>query len=178
MKIFLAAWCIALPTQVAADPYYPSPPGHAAWLIQRPALAFVGWDAWRADLDLLQRVNREVNASMTYRPDDDDIWGKGSDCEDYAVRKLEALLSLGVPRVALRLAITRVVGRGHAVLVVRDDWILDNRHEDIVRRDANAFRIEAWETVDGKWNPAGDFASLADHLDWSRQNRDARAGSP
>jgi predicted transglutaminase-like cysteine proteinase len=110
---------------------------------------------------------------MTYRPDGNDIWGVGSDCEDYAVRKLEDLLDAGVPRGALRLAIARVDQRGHAVLVIRDEWILDNLHDEILRRGENGFRIEAWETEGGDWNPAGAFATLADHLKWSSRPFDA-----
>lgn len=166
MKLFLCVLSIAVPLQALADPYYPQPAGHAELLAKRPDLTFTGWAPWETDFDLLERVNRDVNASMTYRPDDDDIWGVGSDCEDYAVRKLEDLLDAGVPRGALRLAIARVEQRGHAVLVVRDEWILDNRHDEILRRGEKDFRIEAWETDDGIWNPAGAFASLADHLGW------------
>ena len=167
MKPFLCLLCIAFPMHAHADPYYPQPPGHAELLASRPDLAFTGWVTWEADFDLLERVNRNVNGSMAYRPDGNDIWGVGSDCEDYALRKLEALLQAGVPRGALRLAIARVDRRGHAVLVVRDEWILDNLHDEILRRGKNGFRIEAWETDDGNWNPAGAFASLADHLEWS-----------
>jgi predicted transglutaminase-like cysteine proteinase len=156
-----------------ADPYYPQPPGHAELLAKRPDLAFTRWVSWETDFDLLERVNLDVNASMTYRPDGNDIWGVGSDCEDYAVRKLETLLRAGVPRGALRLAIARVDQRGHAVLVVRDEWILDNLHDEILRRGENGFRIEAWETEGGNWNPAGAFATLTDHLKWSSRPFDA-----
>lgn len=168
MKPFLCILSIAIPMHALADPYYPQPPGHAELLANRPDLAFTGWVPWETDFALLKRVNRNVNASMTYRPDGEDIWGVGSDCEDYAVKKLETLLHAGVPRGALRLAITRVNRRGHAVLVVRDEWVLDNLRDDILRRGENGFRIEAWETHDGIWNPAGAFASLAYHLEWSR----------
>jgi predicted transglutaminase-like cysteine proteinase len=158
--------CLALPLPAAADSRYPTPGGHAAWLAERPQLTFKDWEHWRADMALLRRVNREMNAALAYRPEADDVWGEGTDCEDYAVRKLVALLDAGVPRGALRLGIVRLVGEGHAVLVVADVWVLDNRRDDPFRIDRSPLRIEAWETKGGGWSPAGGFASLADHLRW------------
>ncbi len=169
MRTLAVVLYLLLPVSVAADPYYPSPPAHAELLARKPDLAFKGWATWPVDLELLRRVNRSVNASMSYRPEALDAWGAGSDCEDYALRKLTALLKSGVPRGALRLAITRVGGRGHAVLVVRDLWVLDSRHDEPVRIDRSGLRLVAWETANGRWNPAGGFASLADHLRWAGQ---------
>lgn len=168
MKPFLAALICLLPLQVLADPHVPQPPGHVDWLSRQPELVFKGWSAWKTDMGLLRRVNRSINGSMVYQPEADDAWGIGADCEDFAIRKLEALLVAGVPRGALRLATARVKGQGHAVLVVRDFWVLDNLRDEPFRRDMSELKILAWETVGGKWNPAGSFASLADHLKWSR----------
>jgi predicted transglutaminase-like cysteine proteinase len=166
LRALVVALCLAVPPSAAAQTLYPTPGGHAAWLAERPHLAFTGWAHWQTDLALLRRVNREVNAAMKYRPEAEDVWGEGTDCEDYAVRKLEALLAAGVPRGALRLGIVRLAGEGHAVLVVRDAWVLDNRRDDPFRIDRSPLRIEAWETTGGRWSPAGGFASLADHLRW------------
>ena len=172
VRTLLLACCLVLPLPAAAaDPFYPSPGGHTAWLAERPQLAFQGWAHWRADMTLLRRVNREVNAAMDYRAEPDDVWGAGSDCEDFAVRKLEALLAAGVPRGALRLAIARLDGRGHAVLVVGDTWVLDNSRDDPFRLDRSPLRLEAWETKDGRWSPAGGFASLAEHLRWAEERK-------
>lgn len=169
MKAVLLLLCFGLPLPTAAQSLYPEPPAHAELLARRPDLAFEHWTYWRLDMDLLGRVNRQVNASMTYRAETRDAWGIGADCEDYAVRKLETLVAYGVPRGALRLAVGRVSGRGHAVLVVRGLWVLDNRHDAPYRLGTSDMVVEAWETDGRNWDPAGPFASLADHLRWSRQ---------
>jgi len=180
VAICFVAFCVAAscaspsaPAKAGSD--YPAPPGHAAWLAARPQLAFPGWHYWRTDLDLLRRTNREVNAALIYRTEEGDAWGVGADCEDFALRKLETLLAAGVPRGALRLGIVRVAGEGHAVLVVGDLWVLDNRRDEPFRRDRSALRIEAWETTGGRWTPAGGFATLAEHLQWS-QSRSSAVG--
>jgi len=170
MKILVIALCLALPFPAVADSLYPTPPAHADLLARQPDLAFTGWAPWREDLGLLSRVNREVNDAMRYRAEARDTWGQGADCEDFALRKLEALVASGVPRGALRLAIGRVRGRGHAVLVVRDLWVLDNRREEPYRLDGDAPFIAAWESAEGTWVPAAGFASLADHLQWAGQH--------
>ena len=172
-RTLVCVLCLALPLPAAADSRYPTPGGHAVWLAERPQLTFKDWEHWRADMALLRRVNREVNAALAYRPEADDVWGEGADCEDYAVRKLVALLESGVPRGALRLGIVRLVGEGHAVLVVADVWVLDNRRDDPFRIDRSPLSIEAWETKGGGWSPAGSFASLADHLRWARSGGQA-----
>ena len=174
LKVLLVVLCLALPFPAVADSLYPGPPAHAELMARRPGLAFDGWAPWRIDLDLLREVNREVNASMAYRSEARDAWGSGADCDDYAVRKLETLMAAGVPRGALRLAVGRVSGRGHAVLVVRDLWVLDNRRDDLYRLDGgeqvvDAPIIEAWEATGGAWDPAGGFANLAEHLQWARE---------
>jgi hypothetical protein len=53
------------------------------------------------------------------------------------------------------------------VLVVRDLWVMDSLRDDLVRIDRPGLRLVAWETMGGKWNPAGGFASLAEHLRWA-----------
>lgn len=167
MKALLVALCLALSLPAAAEPLYPSPPAHAELLARQPELTYEGWAPWRIDLDLLRQVNRNVNASMTYHAEARDVWGFGADCDDYAVRKLKALMAAGVPRGALRLAVGRVQGRGHAVLVVRDLWVLDNRRDDLYRLDGSQPVVEAWESTGGHWTPAAGFASLAEHLNWA-----------
>ena len=63
----------------------------------------------------------------------------------------------------------RVGGRGHAVLLVRGLWVLDNRRGAPYRLDRSDLRLAARETSGGRWNPAAAFASLADHLRWAQQ---------
>ncbi len=170
-RALVATLCSLLSLPAVADPYYPQPHGHADLLERQPELVFRGWESWAVDMDLLRRVNRQVNASMSYRPEHQDAWGRGADCEDFALRKLQALLSAGVPRGALRLAVARAAGRGHAVLVVRGYWILDSLHDEVLSRNQAGSQLAAWETVGGKWNPASGFASLADHLRSLTQQR-------
>lgn len=82
----------------------------------------------------LTRVNVAVNTSMTPRNDPHgDVWTVGAsvgDCEDYALNKRHALVKLGVPASALRMAVVLTPsGDGHAVLIVhtvRGDYVLDN----------------------------------------------------
>ncbi len=169
MRTLLVVLCLFLPLPAAADPFYPTPAGHGALLARAPELAYDGWAAWPVDMALLRRVNREVNAAMSYRPEQRDVWGVGADCEDYALRKLARLLEAGVPRGALRFAIARVGGRGHAVLLVRGLWVLDNRSDAPYRLDRSDLRLAARETTGGRWNPAAAFANLADHLWWAQQ---------
>ncbi|MEO3430218.1 transglutaminase-like cysteine peptidase [Pelagibius sp. CAU 1746] len=167
MRSLAAVLCLLLATPAAADSFYPSPPAYTELLARQPDLAFNDWATWPLDMGLLRRVNRAVNAAMTYRPEREDVWGEGADCEDYALRKLILLLQAGVPRGALRLAIVRVKGRGHAVLVVRDLWVMDSLRDDLIRLDGGALRLEAWEVEGGRWSPAGGFATLAEHMRWA-----------
>lgn len=118
-------------------------------------------------LELLEKVNFEVNASIRYATDEDlygmpDYWtrprnGMG-DCDDYTLEKRARLLEAGVPLAELRIAFCEVPGQGyHAVLVATDaetgDWVLDNRHPAILRWSATGYRLisiqagEGWETA-------------------------------
>lgn len=169
MRTLLVALCLLLPLPAVADPFYPAPAGHAALLARAPQLSYDGWTTWPVDMALLRRVNRAVNTAMSYRPEQRDVWGSGADCEDYALRKLAALVEAGVPRGALRLAIARVGGRGHAVLLVRGLWVLDNRRAEPYRLDRSDLRLAARETTGGRWNPATAFARLDQHLRWAEQ---------
>lgn len=93
----------------------------------------------------LERVNRIVNASVTYASDmalhgELDRWtaplatlqsGRG-DCEDYAILKREILIHAGVKPADLRIVLLRdtAVRLDHAVLAARSEgqwFILDNR---------------------------------------------------
>jgi predicted transglutaminase-like cysteine proteinase len=92
----------------------------------------------------LRTVNGQVNDSIW--PEDDvrhygrnEFWtiptdGYG-DCEDYALSKRKALLAMGLPEGALRVAVvySAAVGR-HAVLTVatdKGDYVLDNMTSDV-----------------------------------------------
>jgi predicted transglutaminase-like cysteine proteinase len=94
-------------------------------------------------MDLLRRVNREVNLSIAptvknYGSDLTSGWTiapKMGDCNDYAVTKRHSLLESGLPSAALRLSVIRTAsGVGHLVLLVsttKGDFVLDNLTEVI-----------------------------------------------
>jgi predicted transglutaminase-like cysteine proteinase len=96
---------------------------------------------WR----LLNRVNDAVNDAIEPITDlahwgvverwDYPTDGKG-DCEDFVLEKQRRLISLGVPRQALLIAVVRDrKGDGHAVLLVktdRGDYVLDNQEDNIL----------------------------------------------
>lgn len=101
----------------------------------------------------MRHVNTNIN--HTVRPVHDagtglgaDVWTiattKG-DCEDYALAKRAALIKLGWPTGALRIAVALTPSReGHAVLVVsttHGDLVLDNRFDT----------IHAWRNTDLAW---------------------------
>lgn len=115
----------------------------------------------------LSDVQRDVNASTTYRSDPDlygrpEFWavadGAG-DCEDYALAKLRRLVELGWPRQDLRLATCWCEDGGyHAVLTVDTDrgvYVLDNRQDSVVPWSRLPYRWHlrevpghsAWETI-------------------------------
>jgi predicted transglutaminase-like cysteine proteinase len=105
-------------------------------------------------LELLARVQREVNASIEPQPEPPgrDLWradAAAGDCEDYALAKRARLQAAGLPAGAMRLA-TAILPRGelHAVLTVETDrgtLVLDN-----LRRDVTALRTldYAWQRVE------------------------------
>ena len=71
-----------------------------------------------------------------------DGWG---DCEDFVLAKRKALVSAGVPRRALRIAVGRLPsGEAHAVLIVatdQGDYVLNNLHSAVV----------SWEKANISW---------------------------
>ena len=100
----------------------------------------------------IDRVNRAINAAVTYTTDLDqhgvpDLWtapfatlstGRG-DCEDYAIAKFVALREAGVSADDLRILLVhdRIAREHHAVVGVRQNgrWlILDNRHEVLIEQ--------------------------------------------
>lgn len=99
-------------------------------------------------LALLDRVNREGNAKITWTDDRaswglDDMWDFPceydhrlyDDCDSFALWKMRRLIELGLPSTPLLLTIGQAEnGVGHAVLVVRTttgDYVLDNRFPEV-----------------------------------------------
>lgn len=108
-------------------------------------------------LSKLKRVNSAVNNGMRFKNDKTDRWGKGSDCEDYALAKRKLLIREGVSPSALRMAVVRnSKGEGHAVLIVKTDrgeMVLDNARAKILPRHATGYTFLAVATSNPrKWS--------------------------
>lgn len=92
-------------------------------------------------LPVLDRINREVNAAITYRAEDDknaDKWTVSpdfGDCDDYTVTKRQKLIEAGVPRGTMRAAYVLTHDQiSHVFLVVstvQGDFVLDNRSDEV-----------------------------------------------
>jgi len=113
----------------------------------------------------IDRINRAINAAITYTTDLDqygvlDLWsaplvtlstGRG-DCEDYAIAKYVALHEAGIPLNDLRILLVydRVAHGHHAVVGVRENgrWLmLDNRHEVLIEQK-NAWHLSPLYALD------------------------------
>jgi predicted transglutaminase-like cysteine proteinase len=156
---------IAAPAAAAGPTYYPAPAGYTAMLEREPYMAYPGRESWEVTterLELLRAINWLVNASFTYAPDPEgtDVWGVGSDCEDYAIRKMLLLLGAGVPRGAMNLAMSVVNGQGHAVLVVDGWWVLDNLMTDVAHVSHYPGQMAAQEATGGEWRSRTNVIGL------------------
>lgn len=104
-------------------------------------------------LELIQKINREVNKAI-WPEDDQEHYGRAEywtiptdgygDCEDYALTKRKWLIDTGFPARALRLAIVlgTAVGR-HAVLIAdtsQGDLVLDNLADEVTRRTDSVYQ--------------------------------------
>lgn len=118
-------------------------------------------------VDLFARVNLEVNNAIRWVSDQDlygipEYWTRPKsglgDCDDYTLEKRARLLDAGVPVDRLRIAFCEVPGLGyHAVLVASDpdtgDWVLDNRHQALMRWSDTGYRLisiqagQGWQTA-------------------------------
>ena len=118
---------------------------------------------------LAERINRDVNASVTYKTDLEQYgtpehWclpTKFGDCEDYALAKRAALLQAGWPKDKLGLCVCYMPdGTGHCVLWVETDkgsFILDNNYALPVKPSELPYK---WESIlcDGVWRQLHGFA--------------------
>lgn len=109
------------------------------------------------------RINRsirpvaEVGGTRYWEPADT------GDCKTYSVRKMQDLLSVGVPRQAMHVAILRTPeAQGHAVLTVDTDkgtYVLDNLSNDIQPWEKLPYTFWSREAAPGQWN----FPTLDSH---------------
>jgi predicted transglutaminase-like cysteine proteinase len=114
-------------------------------------------------LGLVQLVNTAMNRAI--RPEEDkahygreEFWtipldGYG-DCDDYVLVKRKALINLGMPASALRIALVFAPGFvRHAVLTVSTDkgnYVLDNLTDDILSWDRTAYTWIKWQDPKSK----------------------------
>ena len=119
--------------------------------------------------NVAQRINLQVNASVTYKTDlaqfeVPEFWqeaGKFGDCEDYALAKRNALLQAGWQKDKLGLCVCYTQsGEGHCVLWVGTDkgsFILDNNYDFPMKPSDLPYR---WESMlcNGQWVQLHGFA--------------------
>lgn len=110
-----------------------------------------------------QRINAQVNASVTYKTDlaqfeVPEFWqeaGKFGDCEDYALLKRALLLEQGWSSDKLNLCCCWVeTGGYHCVLLVDTDkgfYILDNRYDWPMTPKSLPYKWDKALQEDGKW---------------------------
>lgn len=118
---------------------------------------------------LAERINSQVNASVTYKTDlaqygTPEHWCLPSnfgDCEDYALAKRNALLQAGWDKDKLGLCVCYTQsGEGHCCLWVETDkgsFILDNNYAFPVKPSELPYK---WESMlcDGVWQQLHGFA--------------------
>jgi len=113
---------------------------------------------------LAERINSQVNASVSYKTDLEqysrpEFWVEANtfgDCEDYALLKRQVLLKSGFDRKDLHLACCwDETGAYHCVLLCRTDkgwFVLDNRHPlPMIPKQCGYAWDKALDEVDGKW---------------------------
>ncbi len=117
------------------------PPGFHVFCKDHPAECgrvepdIISLTEWQTTLD---KINREVNASITYTAEVEDSWNVGvtkGDCDDYTVTKRQKLIEAGVPRGAMRAAYVLPVDNvSHVFLVVstvQGEFVLDNADDEV-----------------------------------------------
>lgn len=95
--------------------------------------------------DELEKINSDVNRAVAYTTDvtqygKEEYWavaGERGDCEDYALKKMKLLRDKGFPKEHLNIAVCKLQGQGHAVLIVSfdddADYVLDNNTDEVIR---------------------------------------------
>jgi len=116
-----------------------------------------------------ERINREVNASVSYKTDLEqystpEFWkeaGAFGDCEDYALLKRALLKEQGFDELCIHIATcwinVKAINTGHCVLIVETDkgqFVLDNNLKDPVPLNFQTANYKyIWNIIerDGKW---------------------------
>jgi predicted transglutaminase-like cysteine proteinase len=144
------------------------PPGYAEFCGRHPALCQLPEGAGPQPVvsltpemeQQLTSVNVRINRSV--RPAADvgrtGYWepADSGDCKTYAVRKMQDLLSAGLPRQALHVAILRTPQeQGHAVLTVDTDrgtYVLDNQSDAVQPWEKLPYTYWSREASPGQWS--------------------------
>ncbi len=118
---------------------------------------------------LAERINSDVNASVTYKTDLEqyskpEFWveaGRFGDCEDYALLKRALLKEQGFDEDKIHIATcwinVKAIDTGHCVLIVETDkgqFVLDNNLKDPVPLNFQTADYKyLWNIIerDGKW---------------------------
>ena len=118
---------------------------------------------------LAERINSDVNASVSYKTDLEqyskpEYWveaGTFGDCEDYALLKRELLKEQGFDEDKIHIATcwinVKAINTGHCVLIVETDkgqFVLDNNLKDPVPLNFEAVDYKyIWNIIErgGKW---------------------------
>ena len=156
---------LSLPVTKIVDPprayleFCQTNPGHCD--MTGSAVIEHGPELWQ----LLNHVTSEVNAEFQCVSDwivhgVEELWsyprqGVG-DCEDFALEKRRRLVTHGLPRAALTMAIVyhRRMLSPHTVLLVETTagtFLLDNLVDDVLVWNEAPYNFEIRERADGKW---------------------------
>ena len=122
-----------------------------------------------SNYSVAERINSQVNASVTYKTDLEqystpEFWcesGTFGDCEDYALLKRALLKEHGFAPECIHIATcwinVEAIDTGHCVLIVETDkgqFILDNNLKDPVRLNFETANYKyIWNKIErgGKW---------------------------
>jgi predicted transglutaminase-like cysteine proteinase len=162
-----------------------------AWARLRASLS----DKTVSPLEILHRVNAEVNAGIRYRSDTDnygvpDYWASpaevarrhSADCKEFALVKMWMLAALGVPNASMRIVVVKDLenGDGHAILSVslgHVNLVLDNLTSH-VRDDRMIARYQPLYSVSttGSWIHGVRHSQAISQLETKSQVADAAMG--
>ncbi len=152
-------------------------------------------DKTASPVEILRRVNAEVNAGIRYRSDTDnygvpDYWASpaevarrhSADCKEFALVKMWMLAALGVPNANMRIVVVKDLenGEGHAILSVslgHVNLVLDNLTSR-VRDDRTIARYQPLYSVStiGSWIHGVRRSQAVSQLEIKSQVADAAVG--
>ncbi len=148
-------------------------------------------------LEILHRVNAEVNKGIRYRSDTDnygvpDYWASpaevarrsSADCKEFALVKMWMLAALGVPNASMRIVVVKDMqsGLGHAILSVRlggTNLVLDNMTNRIrIDRSIGWYQPLYSVSTTGSWIHGVRRATTISQAGTASQVADANSDTP